>query len=281
MNDPTVSVIITAHDRPEYLKTAIESVLAQTHPADEILVIDDASPTPLEPALEPYAPRVVHHRLAMNVGASVARNFGISRAKGEFVAFLDDDDAWFPEKLERQLAVIGGRDACLCASRGMESDAVIGKPGEVVCADDLRELGWHCGTSGLLARRDALLAISFDPALAKGQDWDVFVQLVQRGPLAYVPEPLFHYRDGAHDRITMADTTLTFEAIDQRMAANHKHRRWLGERAYRNRIVSLALDNLPQKRRPASYLAYALTKGGPRAIASNVWRRLRKRLVRR
>lgn len=105
---PLVSVVIPTYGRPDALLDALESVDAQLYEEVEVVVVDDHSPDPVEPLIRersfPSIRRVRTIRHAENRGANAARNTGIEAASGEFVAFLDDDDVWAPELLERQVA---------------------------------------------------------------------------------------------------------------------------------------------------------------------------------
>src|SRR5690606_36349872 len=110
---PLVSVVISAYNRPDYLQNAIASVLSQTVSDYEIIVVDDCSPVSLETVLRDIACPVRYHRLARNSGANKARNEGVRLAQGRYVAFLDDDDAWLPRKLEWQLPQLQEATACI------------------------------------------------------------------------------------------------------------------------------------------------------------------------
>lgn len=104
---PLVSVILPTHERPEYLRRAVESVLAQTYDCLELIVVDDHSSTPAHQVLADVSfdslVDVRHVRHSENRGANAARNNGIRAATGTYIAFLDDDDLWEPEKIERQV----------------------------------------------------------------------------------------------------------------------------------------------------------------------------------
>ncbi len=103
---PVVSVIIPTFNRREYVQEAIDSVLAQTYTDYEIIVIDDGSTDGTGEALrERYGNRVIYE-WQENQGESVARNRGIALAQGEYIAFLDSDDLWLPEKLAKQVAYL-------------------------------------------------------------------------------------------------------------------------------------------------------------------------------
>lgn len=102
---PLVSVIIPVYNRLTHLHAAIESVLAQTHRPIEIIVVDDGSTEDVRKHLEPYADRIIYLEKEHG-GVASTRNAGVGRATGEFIAFLDDDDVFLPEKLEKQVAVL-------------------------------------------------------------------------------------------------------------------------------------------------------------------------------
>jgi glycosyltransferase involved in cell wall biosynthesis len=102
---PLVSVIIPVYERLTYLNAAIESVLAQTYRPYEIIVVDDGSTVDVRKHLEPYSDIITCLRKT-NEGMASARNFGTRWAKGEFVAFLDDDDIFLPEKLVSQVDIL-------------------------------------------------------------------------------------------------------------------------------------------------------------------------------
>ena len=97
----SISVIIPAYNRESYLAGAIESVLSQTYPAMEIIVVDDGSTDGTAKVARAYGERV-HYIRQENSGAGAARNAGLARARGSLIAFLDSDDLWLERKLEAQ-----------------------------------------------------------------------------------------------------------------------------------------------------------------------------------
>ncbi|WP_437202471.1 glycosyltransferase family 2 protein [Planctomicrobium sp. SH664] len=103
---PRISVVIPAYNAEKTLARTLDSVLAQTLPPVEILVVDDGSRDQTPALVESYAPRVRLIRQA-NAGPSAARNHGIREAQGDWIALLDSDDAWLPGKLERQAQELG------------------------------------------------------------------------------------------------------------------------------------------------------------------------------
>jgi teichuronic acid biosynthesis glycosyltransferase TuaG len=101
---PTVSVVMPTYNSAVFLKDAIDSVLSQTFKDWELIIVDDASTDDTTEVLSSYQhPQISIHKNEKNLGVSESRNFAIKLAKGEWIAFLDSDDVWHPEKLQRQL----------------------------------------------------------------------------------------------------------------------------------------------------------------------------------
>ena len=110
-----VSVIIPTYNRAALVKEAVASVLAQTWREFELIVVDDGSTDDTPEALAPYASRIRLLRRENRGGVSAARNAGMAAARGEWLAFLDSDDLWLPEKLARQMAYLAAHpDAAWC-----------------------------------------------------------------------------------------------------------------------------------------------------------------------
>ncbi len=101
---PAVSVVIPAYNRPDLLRETVASILAQTFPPTEIILVDDGSPTPLPLDLQDLSPTVRLHRQP-NAGITAARNTGVLHSTSPWIAFCDHDDLWRPDKLEQQLAL--------------------------------------------------------------------------------------------------------------------------------------------------------------------------------
>ncbi|MEZ4547537.1 MAG: glycosyltransferase family A protein [Thermodesulfobacteriota bacterium] len=104
---PKVSVIIPTHNRADLLKAAIQSVLDQTYTDFELLVCDDASNDHTQDTVAGFSdPRIIYKRYEKNSGVVELRNNAVNSSSGEYIAFLDDDDEWLPEKLEKQVSVL-------------------------------------------------------------------------------------------------------------------------------------------------------------------------------
>ena len=216
---PLVSVVIPTRGRASLLKRAIDSVLRQTMDDLEVIVVIDGEDEQTTAAMQSIAsPRVRHLQLAKQAGGSRARNEGVRAATGYWVAFLDDDDEWFPEKLEKQLSVAQSSDV---------PDPIVGSmvvartstgefqwPRKLPC-EPLSEYllardSWRQGegllqTSTLVTTRRLLLQTGFLEGLKKHQDWDWLLRAI-RTPgtkIEFVAEPLAVWHlEQSHDSVS-------------------------------------------------------------------------------
>jgi glycosyltransferase involved in cell wall biosynthesis len=198
---PEVSVVIPAFNAAAYLPAAIRSVFDQSVRDLEIIVVDDGSTDDTQQLMRSQPPPVRYLRQA-NRGVAAARNTGIEESHGRYVAFLDADDTWLPNKLERQLSRLSGQASRLCYSAFVLVDARLA-PIEVrrsqrrgTALQDLLTLGNVVGSiCTVLCERELLLeAGGFDPTLSQCADWDMWVRLAARTDFLYLDEPLVTYR---------------------------------------------------------------------------------------
>ncbi|MBY5994263.1 glycosyltransferase family 2 protein [Ferrimonas balearica] len=260
-----VTVVITTYNRPDRLGKAMASVAKQDHPNIELIVVDDCSTEDYSEALRSPPMPLRYLRQPRNQGACAARNRGIREAKGEFIAFLDDDDQWVPEKISRQLAALGDADLCLCGYRVIENGHVQTLPLKRISAERLYRYNRVCGTSGVLGRAKALKAEGFDESLVCSQDWDLFLRYALKQPLSYVPEPLCLFSDGSHGRISNSAKELSIEQIERRLRAVEKHRSVIGEECYRSKVAATALAYIGSRKDKWTPLRFALDRAGWRA----------------
>jgi glycosyltransferase involved in cell wall biosynthesis len=202
-NSPRVSVIIPSRNRPLLLLNTIESVLVQTFKDLEIIVVDDGSDVPLNPLLvEKFGEQVVCVRHEHSCGAPAARNAGLKRAKGDFIAFLDDDDIWLQEKLEKQIDAFSqlGEEigVVYCGYDFWVDGEVVERKNEYHESTDLSQIAlMKCpiGSPTPLIRRFYLDQVDgFDLALPACQDWDLWVRLSKVCSFFPVRESLAQYR---------------------------------------------------------------------------------------
>jgi glycosyltransferase involved in cell wall biosynthesis len=222
-----ISVVIPTRDRRDLLRLAVVSVLSQQHVDIEVVVVDDASTDDIAGTVSSFADRRLRVvRQTSPGGVSAARNRGIAEARGKWVAFLDDDDLWAPQKLALQLEA---------ATR---SNRTWVYAGDVNVDDDLRVLTASApptpeqvmerlprynpvpsGASNVLVRADALAeAGQFDPGLKRTEDWDMWIRVARTGPPAFVLRPLVAYR--FHSANIAGETTAIVEEAD-RLAARY------------------------------------------------------------
>ncbi|WP_413692973.1 glycosyltransferase family 2 protein [Psychromonas sp. KJ10-2] len=257
-----VSAVIPAYNRPDYLESAIKSVLAQTYPISEIIVVDDCSTTDLLPVILAFKDERIHyHKSTTNMGNGYSRNQGTKMANGDWIAYLDDDDIWYENKVELQIQSIEKHNciACLTSLEHLETGK-IHQPevGEFVEDKHLRLGNLYCGTSGLLVSKAAILPLLFDETLKCGVDWDIYIRLNQVGKIYYLQQPLFYYRQGTHSGIISNLTKMKIENYDSRLTAIKKHRHWLGEHKYKKRLAKQILYYAFSKPKPQDWIYYSI-----------------------
>jgi glycosyltransferase involved in cell wall biosynthesis len=222
---PEVSVIIPTRNRRRLLALALASVLDQRGVRLEVIVIDEASTDDIAAMIRSIADdrvRLVRH--AEPLGMSASRNHGIKEATGEWIAFLDDDDVWAPDKLLLQLQALRatGRSWCYTGAVNITGDHRIlgGAPPRPLegTADALRRA--NCvpgGCSSVIVSSDALPPEGFDGGYRLCADWDLWIRLAATGPPACVAEPLVGYRVHAANSSIDNETFLAeVEIIEQR-----------------------------------------------------------------
>ncbi|WP_251150477.1 glycosyltransferase [Cellulosimicrobium sp. Marseille-Q4280] len=197
---PRVSVVVATNRGGPFLAEALASVVAQTLPPAELVVVDDGSPDPdaLRTITDAFpVARVVRTQPS---GVSAARNRGVLETTGELVAFLDDDDRWHPDRLRRHVEVMAPRPDVVVSYCGMRT---IDAAGDVVveadqrAAADRRDVirGPGVMLPNLVIRRETFDAIGgFDPAYRQGEDLDLVLDAAAHGPFAFVDEALVDYR---------------------------------------------------------------------------------------
>lgn len=181
MSAPRITVVIPTRDRPAMVGRAARSALEQTLPPLEVIVVDDGElggPLPEDPRVR----AIRAHRRRGDRGA--ARNDAAALARGELIAFLDDDDVWYPDKLARQVEVLDAAAATFCGFEFVDDG---GEPLErhTPATSDLRQellMRPLVQTSGLLVRRDAFREIGgFPEGRHLAEDWVLLLRLAEFG----------------------------------------------------------------------------------------------------
>jgi Glycosyl transferase family 2 len=233
---PEFSIIVPAYEAAGTVGEAVESALAQTYPAREIVICDDGSRDDLAAALDDFGDRVILIRQE-NAGPAAARNAAARRASGEFVANLDADDVLLPGNLEARAELLTARPDLDIVG----SDGFVEVDGNVV--RHLYRDDWRFETGDQRAailercfiamhwavRRSRLLEVGgFDPAISHGEDWECFIRLILSGSRAgMVDEPLARYRlqpgslssqavESGADRLAIFEKTLGRDDLSDR-----------------------------------------------------------------
>jgi glycosyltransferase involved in cell wall biosynthesis len=233
---PTFSVVIAAYNAVATIGEAVESALAQTRPPFEVIVCDDGSTDGTGAALEPYLDRIVCIRTTRG-GAAAARNAALQHARGDFLAVLDADDAYVPERLDAltELAVARPDLDILCTDAFLEIDrrpvATFSEGCAFEIADQRSAILGRCFCVAPAYRRATLINVgAFDESLRTGEDWECLIRLVYGGAaVGAVDEPLyryrFHDRSLTSDRIrTLRDRVSLLEHVGQTQALDNHER---------------------------------------------------------
>lgn len=199
--EPTFSVVIAAYEAAAFIAAGVESALRQTVRPHEVIVCDDGSTDDLEAVLAPYRDEIELIRKDRG-GVASARNVAVKAASGEFVAILDADDAFAPERLEALAELAAARPDLdiLSTDAYLEVDGqTVGRfneetPFEV--EDQRAAILERCFCPWPALRRSRLLSAGgFDESLSTGSDWEVLIRLIHLGCRAgLVDEPLYRYR---------------------------------------------------------------------------------------
>jgi glycosyltransferase involved in cell wall biosynthesis len=204
MTYPRVSAVITAYNSEAYIAEAIQSVLKQTRPVDEILVVDDGSSDHTGQIVTQFENRGVRYLYQNNSGASTARNLGIQQASGDFIAFLDADDIWLEEKNRLQTDyLVSHPEVALVSGFAWRINALKGDrwlTGQIQknMKSMRREILVHnvIGNPSMsMARRSALFEVGlFDSNIRLCMDYDLWIRLTVRFEVSVLPEPVIVYR---------------------------------------------------------------------------------------
>lgn len=205
-----VSVIIPTYNRASWVPEAVASVLAQTYRGFELLVVDDGSTDTTLEALAPFYRQVKVLRIAQRRGVAAARNLGLRAARGEWLAFLDSDDLWRPDKLARQMAYLRKHpEFLICQTdeiwvrNGVRVNAPLSHhkvEGEIFLPSLERCM---ISPSAVVLHRRLLEEVGlFDEALPAAEDYDLWLRVTWRYPVGLVPESLVVKRGGHPDQLS-------------------------------------------------------------------------------
>jgi glycosyltransferase involved in cell wall biosynthesis len=208
-SDPSVSVVIPTRDRPDLLRRAIETIRAQRYDGDiECITVFDQSPVHL-PAIESgHGVTVRAMANTRSPGLAGARNTGILAARGDLVAFCDDDDEWHPEKLAAQTDLLRRKGAVtascgICVEYRRRETIRVSASDTITLRDLLRSRRMEVAPSTILVRREAFQRIGLIDEEIPGsyaEDYEWLLRAARVSPIVAVPAPLarLHWHDSSH-----------------------------------------------------------------------------------
>lgn len=199
-----ISVVMPAYNAEKTIGQSVESVLAQTHSKLELIVVNDCSRDQTASIVRQYIDRDPRVRLinnAVNSGVAVSRNIGVQEAQYDFIAFLDSDDSWAVDKLQRQLATLHEHPDCaICftgtayvVESGKQSDYILRVPEKVTYEDILRQNVISC--SSVLVKRAVMLDHPMPDNRKIHEDLATWLSVLRETPYAVgVDRPMLIYR---------------------------------------------------------------------------------------
>src|SRR5215472_1858638 len=260
-----ISVVIPYHNREQYIDEAIFSVLAQTLAPLEIIIVNDCSTETSRKYLDRYADLCRIIDLASQAGAASARNQGILCARGKFIAFLDDDDVWLPQKLEIQRQYMDQHPECAVVHSAAEMFRTGNQVSLYPCnwsppltlLQALTHNYWVILPS-MLVRTSVLRALSgFDPRFKGSEDHDFTIRCCAAGYRIHgIPQPLIRIRREGHRSLTRRQWIMF--ATHLRLCYKHRD---LYRAAYGNRgLASFLLSSLQIASSKTRYVDGALRR---------------------
>ena len=209
---PKVSVIIPTYNRAELLHSAMCSALKQTYTKFEIIVVDDKSTDHTQKVVQSFKDeRIRYIRHDKNKGVSAARNTAVKAAKGEYIAFLDDDDEWLPNKLQKQVELLDRSQPNICGvySKSLMIDKLTGEAVSTNHQPDkskgnllyqlVKKNPIHTPT--VLVRKSCLENVGlFDETISYMEDRDLWIRLSMKWEFEYISQPLVrvYIHENAH-----------------------------------------------------------------------------------
>jgi glycosyltransferase involved in cell wall biosynthesis len=249
MDTPLVSVIIPAYNRGMYIAKTIKSLMAQTYKNIEAVIVDDGSTDNTSEIVNQLKARYsnIKYLKQKNQGVSSARNYGISKATGKYIAFLDSDDLWHVKKLERQIAKIlkEDADACFCGTIKIFEDdkhkEILKnkfdekKPliSQLMLKNDAQTITW-------LIRKDIVenYNITFSSKYNYAEDWEFYCKIMAVCKVTCVNEYLAYY-------IIHGNTlTSNFDQKKQELDMWEDYKTWVKENSYRLRYNASEIEKV-------------------------------------
>ena len=307
-----ISIIIPVYNGEKTIQETLQSVFQQTFKEFEIIIIDDGSQDKTLEILNSIRDPRLKIYSYQNSGQATARNRGIERAKGQYIAFLDADDLWTPDKLERQLKTLQNSPHAAVVYSWTDYIDESGKfvqPGRHISVEgdvyaELLTTNFVENGSNILVQKQALTEVGgFEASLPPAEDWDLWLRLARRYPFVVVPAPQVLYRVSTHSSSSnlakqetqslrvldraFAEAPEAFQSLKRRSRANlYKYLAWKAlehSSSRRNAVMAFRLvwnyiTNEPAIALEAKFASILLVKS---AIAVLVSPQQAKRLLTR
>lgn len=294
---PEISVIMPVFNRAKYLRVAIQSVLAQSFTAWELLIVDDGSDDPETISIVSNYddPRIRVLRLEHTGRPAAVRNAGMLEARGEYLAFLDSDDVWQPEKLTVQMASVRARPECAWIYSAVDR---IGEDGALIANEGIQQWRPHSdnmverllriealvATPTVLIRRDVAEALGgFDIALEYAEDYDLWTRAATCGEVLVIESPLAQVRvhddNYSRDRLGVHRSWMQVYEKFSRAGPDKKTRRVARQRRTASALtVASILAGLRENRAEARRIVREFA--WPLLLQPNLWPTATKLLIR-
>jgi len=222
MND-LVSIIIPTKDRPDSLIKAIDSIFSQTYEYFEIILISDGNSDKTNKLIDKYfsnSEKIKIIYLKSSVGAAEARNIGINKSQGDYIAFLDDDDTWEKTKLKKQLNVFNMfSDTAIVScfyNKNENGKLSLVKSNTTIDKNQILYINYPGSFSFCMIKKKDLSKIVIPKFLNKAQDWYLWISILTSSnkKCRIIPEPLVTYNTEAENRITQKNIMSHFKRIE-------------------------------------------------------------------
>jgi len=254
-----VSVIIPAYNSEKFIRRAIDSVLAQTHPAAEIIVVDDGSTDNTGEIVQSYGPPVQYLHQE-NAGPGAARNAGIRAARGDWIAFLDHDDEWLPEKLQVQLDLLqrhpdlvwatSNFQRCLCDQNRRGLDLAPAQAEQALAGKEYFDSYFSaylagcrgCTDTKIIHRKVFETVGHFQTGIHRTEDMDFWCRIAFHWPrVGFSPQPLAVYHMEAAPGLMRQDVKVDVfsQFIDRHLKLAKKYNRLEDFMPFASRLMQL------------------------------------------
>lgn len=205
VRQPQISVVMPVYNTGEMLRETIDSVLAQTHSDFELIIVDDGSQSETSKIAREYSDPRIRYYYQENRGMATARNRGVELAQGEYIAFLDHDDVWLPEKLEKQLETFHSNPSAGIVFSPViifDSEKSSLQPSPTECSWKNLVRGNFIHTCSCVMIKRKLIVDQneyFDPICEPSDDYDLWLRIGRKNEIVKTPDYLVRYRIHANN----------------------------------------------------------------------------------